>query len=342
MESFKPPGGKTMNIEIANRLVQMRKQKGLSQEELAEKLGLSRQAVSKWERAEASPDTDNLICLAKLYCISLDDLLNTDQPIEEIARDVKEENARKEEEAKAEAAEAESVKDEEEFKKPNHLKFDWFSFRPYGFDSVELTGTALIFYDEEGNVVHINGERNIVENGVAVHIEEDEIDIAIAESRIAIHIEPDEYRYRAPNGKKVHCEFENGWKEESVEDKNRKILDSVVFSVLMTLAIGAYLFTGFYYHNLGSNLGWACWWILFLIPIIVQSIMTAVHNKKMTSVAIPLVCLFVYIPFGFYMNLWHPMWAVFLLIPIWYSIFGSIQKIQKNKRIIAEKEEKQE
>ena len=51
-----------MNIEIANRLVQMRKKMGLSQEQLADKLGLSRQAVSKWERAEASPDTDNLIC----------------------------------------------------------------------------------------------------------------------------------------------------------------------------------------------------------------------------------------------------------------------------------------
>ena len=53
-----------MNIEIANRLVQLRKQNHLSQEELAAKLGLSRQAVSKWERAEASPDTDNLILLA--------------------------------------------------------------------------------------------------------------------------------------------------------------------------------------------------------------------------------------------------------------------------------------
>jgi len=68
-----------MNIEIANRLVQMRKQKGFSQEALAEQLGISRQAVSKWERAESSPDTSNLITLAKLYGISLDELLDTDQ-----------------------------------------------------------------------------------------------------------------------------------------------------------------------------------------------------------------------------------------------------------------------
>ena len=68
-----------MNIEIANRLVEMRKEKGLSQEALAAELGISRQAVSKWERAESSPDTSNLITLAKLYNISLDELLNTDQ-----------------------------------------------------------------------------------------------------------------------------------------------------------------------------------------------------------------------------------------------------------------------
>ena len=43
-----------MNIETANRLLQYRKENNLSQEELAEKIGVSRQAVSKWERAEAS------------------------------------------------------------------------------------------------------------------------------------------------------------------------------------------------------------------------------------------------------------------------------------------------
>ncbi len=67
-----------MNIEIANRLHQLRKKHNLSQEDLAAKIGISRQAVSKWERAEASPDTDNIISLAKLYGVSLDELLMTD------------------------------------------------------------------------------------------------------------------------------------------------------------------------------------------------------------------------------------------------------------------------
>lgn len=64
-----------MNIQIANRLVELRRQHGYSQESLAFRLGVSRQAVSKWERAESSPDTDNLIALAKLYGVSLDELL---------------------------------------------------------------------------------------------------------------------------------------------------------------------------------------------------------------------------------------------------------------------------
>lgn len=73
---------KKMNIDIANRLYELRKKSSLSQEDLAEKIGVSRQAVSKWERAEASPDTDNLILLAKLYDVSLDELLSTEEPVE--------------------------------------------------------------------------------------------------------------------------------------------------------------------------------------------------------------------------------------------------------------------
>ena len=69
-----------MNVETASRLVSLRKKKGLSQEELAEKIGVSRQAISKWERAESSPDTENLIALASVYGLSIDSMLNQDNP----------------------------------------------------------------------------------------------------------------------------------------------------------------------------------------------------------------------------------------------------------------------
>ena len=82
-----------MNVEIAQRLAAMRREKGYSQEELANRLGLSRQAVSKWERAESSPDTGNLIALADLYGVTLDELVRVDV---DIADDVRFEEADKE------------------------------------------------------------------------------------------------------------------------------------------------------------------------------------------------------------------------------------------------------
>ncbi len=72
-----------MNVEIAERLASRRRDAGFSQEALAEKLGVTRQAVSKWERSESSPDTDNLIALARLYGVSLDELLNVNPALED-------------------------------------------------------------------------------------------------------------------------------------------------------------------------------------------------------------------------------------------------------------------
>lgn len=60
---------------LPQRLAILRRTKGMSQEELANSLGVSRQAVSKWERGESSPDTLNLIGLADLYEMSLDELV---------------------------------------------------------------------------------------------------------------------------------------------------------------------------------------------------------------------------------------------------------------------------
>lgn len=79
-----------MTIEVANRLIELRKRAGLSQEELADKIGVSRQAVSKWERAEACPDTENLIELSNLYGVSVDSILkgNKDTEAETVEAEV--------------------------------------------------------------------------------------------------------------------------------------------------------------------------------------------------------------------------------------------------------------
>ena len=57
-------------------LVQMRKMKRLTQEDIAEKLGVTRQAVAKWEAGETVPDLDKCKILAEIFEVSLDDLAN--------------------------------------------------------------------------------------------------------------------------------------------------------------------------------------------------------------------------------------------------------------------------
>lgn len=64
-----------MSYEFADRLIELRKSKGMSQEELAQRIGLSRQAVSKWERAESSPDIGNLVALAEIYELTIDEIV---------------------------------------------------------------------------------------------------------------------------------------------------------------------------------------------------------------------------------------------------------------------------
>lgn len=68
---------------FADKLIQLRKKNGLSQEELADKVGVSRQAVSKWESAQSIPDIDKVIALSGLFGVSIDYLLKDEIEIED-------------------------------------------------------------------------------------------------------------------------------------------------------------------------------------------------------------------------------------------------------------------
>lgn len=63
-------------MELYEKLYELRRASGMSQEELAEKLGVSRQAVSKWESGATQPELQKLIELSKLYSVSVDELLS--------------------------------------------------------------------------------------------------------------------------------------------------------------------------------------------------------------------------------------------------------------------------
>ncbi|MDP4092333.1 MAG: DUF5680 domain-containing protein [Bacillota bacterium] len=62
-------------MKFQEKLQALRKEKGMSQENLAEKIGISRQAVAKWEVGASYPDMENLICLSDLFRVSIDKLV---------------------------------------------------------------------------------------------------------------------------------------------------------------------------------------------------------------------------------------------------------------------------
>lgn len=71
-------------MNLGNSLFQARKKCGLSQEQVAEKLGVSRQTISKWETDETLPDIRQSKRLALLYRLSLDELIDFDMDVQEI------------------------------------------------------------------------------------------------------------------------------------------------------------------------------------------------------------------------------------------------------------------
>ena len=65
-------------MELKEKLVDLRKKKGLSQAELAEAINVPRQAISRWEVGSAIPSADNLMWLSKFYEVSMDELMGVD------------------------------------------------------------------------------------------------------------------------------------------------------------------------------------------------------------------------------------------------------------------------
>lgn len=82
-------------MKIGATLQKYRKEQGLTQEQLAKMLNLSRQTISKWENDRGFPDIENLIWLCDIYKISLDDLVGRKQ-ISYTVKSLRKRNKRKE------------------------------------------------------------------------------------------------------------------------------------------------------------------------------------------------------------------------------------------------------
>ena len=153
-----------MNVKIANRLLAYRRAHGYSQEELAEKLGVSRQAVSKWERAEASPDTDNLIALAALYGVLIDELINGEG--EPQVAQASESDATQD---ATQDATREATQETESSDKSNNdtdCGCDDIGINiEDGGDKVHIGIRGIHIVDKDGDEVHIDGRGVIIKDG---------------------------------------------------------------------------------------------------------------------------------------------------------------------------------
>ena len=77
-------------MALSERLYELRKGAGLSQEQLAERLGVSRQAVSKWETGSAVPESETLVAISTYFDVSLDYLMKDGTPLPEAKADADE------------------------------------------------------------------------------------------------------------------------------------------------------------------------------------------------------------------------------------------------------------
>ena len=317
-----------MNIEIANRLVQMRKEKGYSQEALALQLGISRQAVSKWERAESSPDTSNLITLAKLYGVSLDVLLDTDQEQFESEKPLNKTDL-------TDSKVATEGVDEEAG--PEYVKVGWDGIHVKDGEDEVHVGWRGIHVTENGMpVVRIGpgyqdgsvdwDDRSgifVDDDGVWINGQERD-DFSWKFSSIVAGIILCVYLW-------IGFEFalwHPGWLlflavplvdyfSKSIRKRQMSIIAFQFF------VIGGYLFLGFA-HGL-----WHPGWLIFLTIPIFSSLILAISEKNASFFSYSLLVALGYFYMGFVNGVWHPTWIAFLTIPIYTEI---VKKLRRSRQ----------
>ena len=278
-----------MNLEIATRLVGLRKANKLSQEALAEKLGISRQAVSKWERAEASPDTDNLIALAKLYHVSLDELLKINEEEETDSAggvDVGTDGI-----AGGSAASA-GMRGAEGEVLPADTREAGESITEQVTGSSREGGQEDTGVGEDDVYIGLKGIHVKSHSGEEVHI--DRRGIHVRDRKSDVHI----------GGNGV---FVNGEKVRSVEIP------------LGVLAIIIYIVIGFCFDL------WHPGWLLFILIPIISSLVDAVCKRDASLFQYPVFAFGIFLYAGIVHTLWHPAWVVFLTIPIFYFLTGAVK-----------------
>lgn len=199
-----------MNTNFADRLAELRRSRGLEQEDIANVLGVSVEKVSDWESGNSSPNVEELTGLADYFAISVDELVRG--------------------------------------------------------TNIEETVDAEVV-DEDEQVVDGAGPR-------------------------PTHAMP-----------------------------------AVIGSILFVVALIVYLILGFTWTGPNGGLGWAAGWTVFLLPIIIGSIVSCIHDHAIGHFQIVLLIIGIYCDMGiiggaYGVNFWHPWWVMFFFIPLFHFLAG--------------------
>ena len=312
-----------MNIEIADRLIKMRKAHGFSQEELASELGISRQAVSKWERAESSPDTDNLIMLSRLYGVSLDALLATD---EEIPRPEPEEAAEPVKKAGREGVHI-------SLSKGINVRDDDGSRVHIGWDGIRVSDA-----DDEPEE-----DGDFYDSFIGDAIEDIEVDdtgVTFTENGERVHHDWNDQKKDGARRfvRKEYSDETGKWRSVVIDESGRKVVidtkkepdfdkesgsfksdaGGFPYAVLVT---GVFLLLGF------LKGWWHPAWLLFLTIPIYYPIASSIRKNSLSwlDIAVPVVVTGAYVALGIVFKAWHPLWLMLLAIPLYYAVSSMLK-----------------
>lgn len=236
-------------MNIGERLLKLRKEKGLSQEEIANIIGVSRQTISKWETGESNPDFDKIIPLCDLYNISTDELIRG-----EIKSNIENDNK------KNEINDRLDVKDEEVEKEK-----DVISYQPIKrFEPLVVSVSVFLYFISIVWIIMIE----------SLDVISDEMMISIFLVIAAIPTCILTYYYISVGNKKrylkEHARLDKINLVEDKEFKKYKEIDDIL----------ALLFTIVYLYVSFVTGGWYITWILWLVYSLVIKIVHLVLNAK--------------------------------------------------------------
>ena len=204
-----------------------------------------------------------------------------------------------------------------EFKTENNKGDDGSFIVDDGKSFVHVSKDGLHVIDEDGSRVDID------KNGININ------DIKSSSKNDYKHY--DDYNIKIDNDLKAKAVFVS-------KNKRRQRLaskvESIITGIFTLLILATYLVLGFLVKD-----GWLVYWTLFILIPIPGEIVSAIIKRKFCQFPIVMIVVFAYLFMGMKFSMWHPWWLLFIIIPIYYSVFGPLDKVIFEHNLNKEKED---